>query len=92
MEVVAPVVQTVQSFDTVNTELIAIQESEENILEDGTNLVDYSYGDTATFIDENGEEVEVKACLPTVQSVTFKGEMTIIFPRDIEPITEEIVF
>lgn len=86
--VAVTVVAKVANPDKVNTELVALKAAPENILVDGTNLADYEYGQSASFVDINGNIQEVVVCTPSIKSVTMKGEITVIFPRQIEPITE----
>jgi hypothetical protein len=85
------VVKSVADPDKVNTELVDLQSDPVNILDDGTNLADYEYGDTAIFIDANGDEQEVVVCSPTVNSVSMKGQVSVIFPREIETLTDDII-
>ena len=83
-------VSTVYNPDFGNVALQRIRNEPENILSDGTNLVDYTYGETATYVDETGAVTVFEVCAPVAQKVTMKGLIGVIFPRKIEPITDVI--
>lgn len=83
--------EQVYNEDVRDTGMITLQQSEINIskVNSDVNYAYLAYGDKALFKAPNGDIVEATVCLPIQKSVNNKGQINIIFARDIEFFEQE---
>ena len=85
----------VQDPDQRDFGLEEMQNSEFNIGPTGVNYSKLKFGDKAVFMvpDEDGDSIttiRATACIPGIKSVTNRGQVTFVFPREIYSITKAI--